>query len=192
MNRRDFLRSGLCVAGSLLIPGTALSSNLAPQGGEDFWLQPRRLRLVNANTRENIDEIYWRDGNLNWEGYAKLCRFMRDWRMNLAVQMDPKLFDMLTAVQAWLAYSGYRNPLVITSGYRSPQTNSRLEGAARNSLHMRGMAVDFNMPGVSPTTLGLLTAHFKGGGVGFYPDSGFVHMDTGSVRYWHGKTKKKK
>jgi len=76
----------------------------------------------------------------------------------------------------------------IFSGYRSPKTNAMLsrksEGVARNSLHMSGQAIDLHLPGTRLSKLHRAAMNLKSGGVGFYPRSDFVHMDTGRVRHW--------
>ena len=73
-------------------------------------------------------------------------------------------------------------------GYRSPETNAMLRrtrhGAARHSLHMRAMAIDLQVEGRSLRSVRRAAVALKGGGVGYYPRSGFVHVDTGDIRYW--------
>jgi hypothetical protein len=101
--------------------------------------------------------------------------------------MDPKLFDIL-----WEVYhkSGASRPITVICGYRAPETNSMLRrrssGVAQNSLHTKGQAIDFFIPGVPLAKLRALGLQAQAGGVGYYPGSGspFVHMDTGSVRHW--------
>jgi uncharacterized protein YcbK (DUF882 family) len=85
-----------------------------------------------------------------------------------------------------LAQYGYKQPLQILSGYRSPQTNENTEGAAKASQHMLGKAIDVRIPGVSAEYLGKLMRWLSRGGVGVYDNRNFVHIDTGRVRTWHG------
>lgn len=161
-------------------PGEAMTDRDAA-----FWSRPRCLDMRWAATGESIRACYHDGRSLDRAGYEAISRFLRDRRVNKTVAMDPATLDILVAVQAWTRHAGYSaGPLMINSGYRSPETNARLRGAARNSLHMRGMAVDFYVPGMKTADLGRLAAHFRGGGVGFYPESGFVHVDSGSTRYW--------
>ena len=85
-----------------------------------------------------------------------------------------------------LPHSVGLSPIVVHSGYRTPQTNAAIEGAARNSLHMWGMAADFHIPGVSIDDLWQeCWSCPMSGGVGYYP-SGWVHMDVGPNRRWNG------
>ena len=80
--------------------------------------------------------------------------------------------------------------MYIISGYRSPKTNAALRngssGVAKKSLHMQGRAIDLRIPGVSHKELHRAALELRSGGVGYYPDSGFVHLDTGRVRRWQG------
>ncbi len=106
--------------------------------------------------------------------------------------MDPKLFDIL-----WEVYrrSGATQPINVVCGYRAPETNAMLRrrssGVAQNSLHMKGQALDYYIPGVPLAKLRALGLQAQAGGVGYYPGSGspFVHMDTGSVRHWPRMTR---
>ena len=79
---------------------------------------------------------------------------------------------------------GNDEPMVLISGYRSPQTNRELNGTAKNSLHMQGFARDLRQPGVSTSHLHRAAVSLRRGGVGKYSNSSFVHVDCGRVRYW--------
>lgn len=206
MSRRGFIMAGISLSAALALGtpsalaqarrivdfgGQATSpqqSGVAPQlmpsAEADFWSQPRMLRLRHARTGERFEDVYWRNGALDPQGYARVCHFLRDDRANLSISMDPRLLDLLCAMQAWVSFYGFTKPFIITSGYRTPQTNSRLEGAARNSMHMRGRAVDVVFPDLPVNYMGQLAQHYAAGGVGFYPSSGFVHVDTGNIRTW--------
>jgi uncharacterized protein YcbK (DUF882 family) len=110
---------------------------------------------------------------------------LRDHRTGEAAQIDRRLLDLLhnlvTALNA-------AEPIQIISGFRSAQTNALLasasSGVARKSLHMQGKAVDIRIPGVRLAVLREAAMSLRGGGVGFYPQSRFVHVDVGRVRYW--------
>lgn len=196
LDRRRFLAgatgAAIAVATGTLLPAQhAFASVTAalPEISASFWLHPRTLHLYRTRTKEYQALCYWRDGALQRDGYAMACHMLRDVRAGQAVAMQPLLLDLLCATQAWIkAVWRTDQPLHITSGYRSPETNAKTEGAARNSLHTRGMAADIRQPGVSVSELGRLAAAFVSGGVGFYPDraGNFVHVDVGRVRYWQG------
>jgi uncharacterized protein YcbK (DUF882 family) len=149
--------------------------------------ETRSLKLYNAHTRESATIVYKRDGRFDQAGLTQLNRFMRDWRQNKPTKMDPKLYDVL-----WEVYrkSGATRPITVICGYRAPETNAQLRrrssGVAENSLHTKGMAIDYFIPGVPLAKLRALGLQAQAGGVGYYPKSGspFVHMDTGSVRHW--------
>ena len=111
---------------------------------------------------------------------------LRDVRADVAVQMDLRLLNLLRGIQGWLqAAYGITGPYRVNSGFRSEKTNALTEGAVKDSLHMRGMAVDGSVPGLPVEYIGQLFAAFQGGGVGFYVNrQRFIHSDVGRVRYW--------
>jgi len=117
------------------------------------------------------------------ESLDKLNHFMRCHYNNKVHEMDPALFDMLSRIDA--AYGG-NNTMHIVSGYRSPEYNailaSRSSSVAKKSLHMKGLAVDFRIPGVKMRSLFGKVRSLHAGGAGSYRN--FVHMDTGRVRTW--------
>jgi uncharacterized protein YcbK (DUF882 family) len=139
------------------------------------------------HTREQATIVFKRDGRYDQAGLQELNRFLRDWRQNKPTKMDPKLFDLV-----WEVYrrSGATQPIHVICGYRAPETNAMLRrrssGVAENSLHIRGQALDFFIPGVPLSKLRAVSLQVQAGGVGYYPTSGspFVHLDTGSVRHW--------
>ena len=145
------------------------------------------LTLFNIHTKETATIVFRRNGAHVPKGLRQLNKFLRDWRREEPTKMDPALFDLI-----WEVYrkSGARAPIHVVSGYRSPETNGQLrrrsKGVAKNSLHMRGRALDFYLPDVKLSKLRELGLKFHVGGVGYYPKSGapFVHLDTGSVRHW--------
>ena len=117
---------------------------------------------------------------------TRLNTFLRDHYSGIVGSMDPTLFDLLYRVRQAL---GTSQTFDVISGYRSPVTNSTLRntrggGVARKSLHMEGKAIDVRLPGVPLAELRDAAKSLKAGGVGYYPDSQFVHVDTGRVRSW--------
>jgi uncharacterized protein YcbK (DUF882 family) len=145
----------------------------------------RSLLLHHLHTGETLKSVYFADGRYLPEGIKAITHHLRDWRVDQARPIDPELPDLLWALRQRLETKA---PIQVVCGYRSPATNAMLRrrsyGVARNSLHMRGMAVDLRVPDRSLRSLRLAALSLKRGGVGYYPASGFVHVDTGSVRSW--------
>ncbi len=163
---------------------------MAPQGAGAS--DNRTISLHNIHTHENLTITYKKNGRFDDEALKKLNAFMRDWRKDEEVRMDPQLFDMLWEVHAEVKASG---PIHVVCGYRSPATNSMLRsrsgGVAKTSLHMQGKAIDFSIPSAEVADVRAAALRIQGGGVGYYPTSGipFVHMDVGSVRHWPRMTR---
>jgi uncharacterized protein YcbK (DUF882 family) len=149
--------------------------------------ETRTISLHHTHTNEDITITYKRDGRYDEAALDKLNWFLRDWRRNKVIRMDPQLIDLVWEVQR---ETGSKQPIWVVCGYRSPETNSMLRrrssGVARFSQHMLGHAMDFYVPGVRLEELRVIGLRLQRGGVGFYPSSGspFVHMDTGGVRMW--------
>lgn len=190
MDRRQFLKEGLrlgaATAGGLVLPAAFGSQAQAADLGFDLSKGSRVLSLIRPETKEKLNIEYMRDGKWMGESYNYLCWMFRDIHVNKHVAMDHNLIAILDWVQWYLKQFGYDRPLQILSGYRSPWTNARTEGAAKNSQHLYGKAIDLRIPGVSTEYLGRLLQWLSQGGVGVYASDGFVHIDTGSVRAWRG------
>jgi uncharacterized protein YcbK (DUF882 family) len=147
----------------------------------------RRLRLYSGRTGEFLDAVYWIEGDYIAPVLKEINYFMRDWRNDKAVKMDPRNFDIMAASHRLMDVN---EPYMLLSGYRSPETNAMLRsqsrGVARNSLHIQGQAADLRLKSRSVKQLGAAAASCGAGGVGKYSRSNFVHMDCGSVRVWGG------
>jgi len=152
----------------------------------------RTISLHHIHTDEDITITFKREGRYDEAGLEKLNRFLRDWRREQEIRMDPHLIDLVWEVQR---ETGSNQPIWVVCGYRSPETNAMLRrrsgGVARFSQHMLGHALDFYIPGVPLEQLRAIGLRLQRGGVGFYPSSGspFVHMDTGSIRHWPRMTR---
>lgn len=146
---------------------------------------PRTLNLVNFNTQEVLTVTYWSNGAYHRQALDQLNQFLRDTRDNVSTEMDPLLFDVLWHTAQIVGYGG---SIEVLSAFRSPSTNAWLasvsRGVARDSQHMNGNAMDVRFPGVPVFSIRQAAYSLNMGGVGFYPRSGFVHLDTGPVRYW--------
>lgn len=145
----------------------------------------RTLSLFNRHTHERGQGSYWVDGQYQNDVLADFNQLLRDHRQNVAAPIDKRLFDFLFQVNTSLDLD---KEIHIISGYRSPKTNAMLasksSGVAKKSFHTKGMAIDIAIPGVKLSHLREVAMSLKLGGVGFYPQSGFVHLDCGPVRHW--------
>ena len=145
----------------------------------------RRLFLHNLHTGDKVKTVYWADGEYIDDALADVRFALRDWRNGQQHAMDRGLFDIFHELSARLETD---RPFQIISGYRSPATNAALHarssGVASKSLHMRGMATDLRVQGVDLAQVRKAALSLGRGGVGYYPRSNFVHVDTGRVRTW--------
>jgi uncharacterized protein YcbK (DUF882 family) len=188
-NRRQFFKTmglGLSAGiGLTALPKPVLG--MTPTPGKKPFIPPRDQRLVihNIHTDEMLDIVFWSRGHYLPGAMKQIDYFLRDFRTGGIKRIDPKL---LSAVSKLYDVIGTDRPLEIVSGYRSPETNARLRrsssGVSKNSYHMKGMAIDINMPGYRTSYLRNIAKSLKVGGVGYYPKSYFIHMDTGPIRYW--------
>lgn len=190
-SRRHFIFAATALAVAGMTPSLVLGkqySNVVQVPAEigQFWEAPREIWLARNSTGDQEKITYWRDGQLDTNGYIRACHFLRDTHVDQAIQMDVGLLNLLRAIQGWLVYYNINSPIIVNSAYRSAMTNRKIEGAAKDSFHVKGMAVDIQIPGIPTKYLFQLAAHFGGGGLGFYPGKKFVHADTGRVRYWNG------
>ena len=145
-----------------------------------------RLRLFHTHTGERIDIVYRRGNVYLDDALAKLDHFLRDHRTGQEIHYDPHLFDLLADLTA---AAGKRDAeIAVICGYRSPWSNEFLRahtaGVAKHSLHMQAKAIDIRLPGVSTLDLRSAALSLHRGGVGYYPRSGFIHVDTGRVTQW--------
>lgn len=176
-SRRDFLK--MAAGGVVLTPAIpSLSWASLPD-------EPRELVMNNINTGEQLTACYFDGIEYVNEELHRLTHFCRDHRRNKAHPMDRRLFDQINQIQKLV---GTKSEVVLISGYRSPDTNSSLQKGssrvAKKSFHMKGRAIDFRLEGVKLSVVRDAALSLKAGGVGYYPGSNFVHIDTGPVRSW--------
>ena len=180
MLRRQLLQLGLGAAAGLALPATGWATPLS--GAET-----RRLSLANLHTGEALDAVYWERGQYVPDAMQALNKVLRDYRTGEVHPIDQRLFDLLDDLQAKLET---RKPYQVISGYRSPATNAALReksehsGVASKSLHMQGQAMDIRVADVQLAHLHNAALDMQRGGVGYYPESNFVHVDVGRVRRW--------
>jgi uncharacterized protein YcbK (DUF882 family) len=170
--RRTFLKIG-----SALLVASANRS----------WAIPatRSLSFTHTHTSETLNITYWRDGAYDHVGLSAVNHYLRDFRTGDVHAIAPGLLDYLHTVQCKL---GCDAPFAVISGFRSWATNELLyrttSGVAPHSLHLEGRAIDIRIPGVKTRHLREAAAGLQLGGVGYYPASDFVHLDTGRFRQW--------
>jgi uncharacterized protein YcbK (DUF882 family) len=145
----------------------------------------RFLSLVHTHTGERLTVTYFDHGEYLADGIEALEAFLKDHRTGEAHVMDAPLFDILNDLRI---STGTAAPFQVISGYRSPHTNARLReqgrGVAGGSLHMQGRAIDIRLADVTCARLRDAALGLRRGGVGYYGNSNFVHVDTGRVRRW--------
>lgn len=152
-----------------------------------FNIPARRLAFDNLHTGEKLDVAYWENGVYVPSALAAVNHVLRDHRNNEVHVIEPRLLDLLTALSRQLeAGPNYE----VISGYRSPETNALMHAhsseVAAGSLHQYGMAIDIRMAGLNLAYLHDAALRLDMGGVGYYPESEFVHVDVGRVRRWGG------
>ena len=145
----------------------------------------RSLGFVSTHTNEKLVATYWRDGVYDRGALRDINYVLRDFRSGEVANMDRNLLDLLVELHR---RTGSRQAFQVISGYRSPQTNAMLaaenNGVAKHSLHMEAKAIDIRLHDVALADLRQTALGMKSGGVGYYPKSDFVHVDTGRVRHW--------
>ena len=147
----------------------------------------RRIALRNLHTPDSLDIEFSRDGVYRPEALAAIQTLLRDYRTGEQHPIDPALLDYLYDV----ARAARADPVFsVISGYRSARTNQMLHerssGVASRSLHMEGRAIDVRLAGVNCADLAEKALGMQRGGVGYYRQSDFVHLDTGRFRTWRG------
>jgi uncharacterized protein YcbK (DUF882 family) len=173
-SRRLFLSFGLVVAG-----GFVASSARAALAA------PRKLSFYHTHTGETLSATYWQNGIYDTRALGELNYILRDFVNGEEMPIDRSLLDLLSDLHREL---GSHAPFEIISAYRSPSTNAMLrarsDGVAKNSYHLKAMAIDVRLKDVQLDRLHQVAVDMKRGGVGIYHQSDFVHVDVGPVRYW--------
>ena len=187
LSRRKFLGFGALALGSLAATSVVTSPASAAifgRGAEEFE-GARRIAFRNSHTGETFSGVYRVGDKYLPDAFDRINIVLRDFRTNELFPIDPRVMDIIYTVHQMTRQS---EPYEVLSGYRCPKTNSGLrshsEGVAKNSLHMTGQAIDLRIPGFNTSQIRSLAVSLKAGGVGYYPKSNFVHMDSGDVRTW--------
>jgi uncharacterized protein YcbK (DUF882 family) len=175
-SRRDVLRAGgLAALGLVLGPRFAFAARTSG----------RTLPFYCVHTGESLAVEYFAGGQYRPDGLVAVNELLRDFRTDTQHPIDPRLLDLVFALRHAV---GSRAPVNVVSGYRSRSTNAMLRETghhvATQSYHLKGRALDFFLPDRSLAQVRRVALAMRGGGVGYYPASNFVHLDTGPVRSW--------
>lgn len=182
INRRHFLKLGLSIIASQILPTYALANS--PLLPED----ERRICVYNLHTKEYIDVIYYKNGEYLKEAFKQINHIFRDHYTGRIREIDKRLIDFLYAIHRRL---DAKEPFYLISGYRTRWTNEMLRRryhgvVAKRSLHIFGKAADIRLPEHRLRQVRRAAYELKMGGVGYYPSRNFIHVDVGSVRFWRG------
>ncbi len=178
--RRDLLKIGGAGLIASMLPMIATKSAQASTNN-GTW----KVSFRHAHTGESFSGVYRVGDKYLPEAFERVNYVLRDFRTKEVFPMDPHILDILSLIHKKLDAT---DPYSILSAYRSPKTNAmlgnRTRGVASNSFHMYGQATDIRIQGFSPSKIRKVAQSLEAGGVGYYPRSGFVHVDTGAVRTW--------
>jgi uncharacterized protein YcbK (DUF882 family) len=145
-----------------------------------------RLRLYHLHTGEHLDVVYRIGNQYLPDGIAELDHFLRDHRTGDVKDYDIREFDLLHDLLVKLGHP--ENEIDIVCGYRTPWSNTYLRehssGVALHSQHMEAKAIDIRIPGIQTALVRDAALALQRGGVGYYAQSDFVHVDVGPVRRW--------
>lgn len=182
IDRRNLLKAGLVAMGTGLVSAVATPAMAAmrmPTMGS------YKVSFRNAHTGESFNGVYRVGNKYLPDAFEQINRVLRDFRTGEEYPIDPRSIDIVFMLQN---KTGTKSQFEILSGYRSPKTNTMLRsasgGVARNSLHMVGQAIDLRLENYSTKKLRDVAIDLRAGGVGYYPRSNFVHIDSGKVRHW--------
>jgi uncharacterized protein YcbK (DUF882 family) len=184
LSRRNFIGGMAALAGLSVIPKPVLAA--IPKARTGALAKPARfLAFNNLHTGEATKLVYWEKGRYIKGALSEINHVLRDHRTGDVARIDPALLDQLFVLHNKLES---RTPFQVISGYRSPKSNAMLrehsKGVARHSMHTEGRAIDIRLQDARLINVRNAALAMNAGGVGYYPESQFVHVDTGRVRHW--------
>ncbi len=179
LTRRNFLKAGISAFGACVLPLPVWAAI------RETDKSSRSLAFFNTHTSERLNVCYFKDGTYSHEALNQINRILRDHRTGETRTIDTRLLEMLHTISQKI---DRKCTFHIISGYRSPKTNEmlrkRTSGVAKTSYHTLGRAIDIRLPGCDTRKLKKVCLGLRAGGVGYYPNSDFVHVDTGNFRCW--------
>lgn len=180
LSRRSVLKGGLTLSLSALISTTIAKPALAMAGDGMY-----KISLRNQRSGDTFSGVYRIGNKYLPDAFERINYVMRDVRADEIFPIDPRVIDIVSLVHQNL---GTNETFELLSGYRSPHTNKTLResgsGVAKNSLHMSGQAIDVRLAEINSSVIRKTAVDLAAGGVGYYPRSGFVHLDSGAFRTW--------
>ena len=180
--RRLLLSSAVAgLAAASAAPLRAALGDLPLRSGSLQW--PRELWITRPQAQESVRAVYWADGRLQPEGYRAINRIYRDLQAGVERSISPGLLNLNYVMQCAVAQCWSARPMVLLSGFRTPQTNRQV-GGVEPSVHFAGEADDYIYAGLSFEDNLKLARLFQVGGLGVYPDRGSLHKDLGRSRVW--------
>ncbi len=181
INRRFFIKAGLGACVGLILPQSAYANYTKNTKKTGI----RQISFHNLHTGEKVKAVYWEKGRYISGALREIDNVLRDHRTGKRHAIDVRLLDMVQLLHRML---GAKKEFQVVSGYRSPETNrllaSQQHGVAKHSLHMQGKAIDIRLPEFSLSDVRKAALSMQVGGVGYYPGSNFIHLDSGQVRNW--------
>lgn len=176
LRRRQFLAGSLGAMASFSTLGRVAAATPAPA---------HTLSFFHIHTGEKLRITYRENGALVPGALAEINHYLRDFRTEQSHEIDVGLLDTLDTL---FTTFDRRGNFEVISGYRSPRTNEALRhvtsGVAEKSLHIQGRAIDVRLTSAKTSDLRAAAIEMRRGGVGYYPESNFVHVDTGAFRTW--------
>ncbi len=183
LSRRQFIGGLAAVAGFSLISQPVLAS--IPKRVGALAKPARFLAFDNLHTGETTKLVYWEKGRYIKGALSEINHILRDHRTGDVARIDTTLLDKLFVLHNKL---GSRAPFQVISGYRSPKSNAMMHnhssGVAKRSMHVEGKAIDIRLQDAQLIHVRNAALAMNSGGVGYYPESQFVHIDTGRMRHW--------
>ena len=188
IDRRTLLFGAAAAALSAETPVMAMETDAAncvwppPNWQKGGFPSRRWVKILFVHTNERFADRYVEDGVYSMDAVKRFSWTVRDFRANEFHWIEPQLLDLLFI----LHWKYCKDEIRIFSGYRSPQTNAQIEGAAKNSQHMQGRALDIHLPNMDNDAVAQSFQEILKGGVGMYPNKHFTHLDLGNLRRWVG------
>lgn len=148
------------------------------------------LEIHNPHTNERVKVRFFNGYGYDMSGIQQLNHIWRDWRQDVAPQIDPRLFWGMAAVRTSAMKDGHDGVVTLLSGYRTLTTTRLLRsqgvGASLGSEHMKAAAMDITLHDIPASKISGFAEWLQVGGTGYYPRNNFTHMDTGGIRQWRG------